>query len=209
MRITDLKNNIIKIESSFLPPQNPMGTYNEQEALSINAYISLVHSEIENYLESEVLQVCDLSVNQYNSTGTINKVILGLLCFTGLPSIETPDLKNCQKIEDYKIDNRVKKARDLFYNKVKTRNNGIKEKDILSLLLPIGYSLDSLDDLFLAEMNDFGKQRGEIAHTSNINIVTNNQIDPYSTKTRINEIIAQLEIIENNICSIITPLQLT
>jgi len=208
MKVSDLRNNINKIESSFLPPPNPIGTYSEKEALGINAYISLVHSEIENFIEAEVLQVCNLSVNQYETNGTINKVILGLLCFSGLTYEIPPESKHIQNIDKLSIENKIKKARDLFNNIVRTKNNGIKEKNILSMLLPIGFSIDDIDDLFLTEMNDFGKQRGEIAHTSNIAIVTNNQIDPYIIKRRITSIVNQLELIENNISSYIAPLQL-
>lgn len=208
MKVSDLRNNINKIESSFLPQQNPIGGYSEKEALGINAYISLVHSEIENFIEAEVLQVCNLSVNQYETNGTINKVILGLLCFSGLTYEIPPESKHIQNIDKLSIENKIKKARDLFNNIVRTKNNGIKEKNILSMLLPIGYSIDEIDDLFLTEMNDFGRQRGEIAHTSNIAIVTKNQIDPYVIKGRITSIVEQLEIIETNICSYIAPLEL-
>lgn len=213
MMVQDLRNNITEIEKCFLPPQNPLGTYNKDELLRINAYIALSHSEIENFIESEVLTVCRKSVVEYESTGVINQVILGLLCFSGLTYDEPPEnkqnLKNDKNWDDKTIiSNKIKKAESVFNNKIRTQNNGIKEKDILNMLLPIGYPLKEIDDVFLTEMNDFGKQRGEIAHTSNINIVTKQQIDPYTIKKRIDDIINQLSLIEENLIRSIAPLSL-
>ena len=214
MRVSDLKKNIAKIEKYFLPPQNPMGTYSTKEILYINAYISLVHSEIENFLESEVLQVCKLSIELYKSTGKINEVILGLLCFSGVTYDEPPETKkNIKKITDWdyktQINKKIEKAQEIFNYKIRQQNNGIKEKDILNMLLPIGYNLDDIDDIFLTEMNEFGKQRGKIAHTSNITNIATNQIDPHTMKNRIKGIIKNLETIENTISSKIKPLRLT
>ncbi|MEZ4870096.1 MAG: hypothetical protein R3C14_52695 [Caldilineaceae bacterium] len=45
-------------------------------------------------------------------------------------------------------------------------NHGIKEANILQLLLPVGVEADEIDDVWLAAINSFGEERGRAAHTS-------------------------------------------
>jgi hypothetical protein len=195
MSIDDLKSNIQKIETNFLPARKEDGEYSEKECLQIDAYIALVHSEIESFLENRCLDICRLSMKDFYEHRKINIVLLGLICFSGKTFStppETKDLKKAQKKEEgIDLIKKLESAESVYHYNVKN-NNGIKERDILGLLLPLGFPYNQLDDLFLTEMNDFGKQRGEIAHTSNIENAAKNRIDPYSTKNRVDKIIAFL-----------------
>ena len=45
-------------------------------------------------------------------------------------------------------------------------NHGVREKNLKTLILPTGVELSDLDSTWIADLDDFGKQRGEVAHTA-------------------------------------------
>ncbi|MET8912423.1 HEPN domain-containing protein [Micromonospora sp. NPDC004551] len=45
-------------------------------------------------------------------------------------------------------------------------NNGVSEKDILKLFVPLGFDLHFFDHSWLIAMNNLAKSRGEVAHNS-------------------------------------------
>ena len=59
----------------------------------------------------------------------------------------------------------VGRAHGAFGHIIK-KNHGIKEENLLEILLPVGISESQLDPLWLADMNAFGTARGDVAHRS-------------------------------------------
>lgn len=45
-------------------------------------------------------------------------------------------------------------------------NHGIKERNVLSLFLPLGLKYSALDPIWLADLDSFGSRRGDTAHRS-------------------------------------------
>ena len=84
-------------------------------------------------------------------------------------SISLYNLKNYEgQSED--INMRIASSISLFRNGL-AQNNGIKEKDILKILLPLGFPFSSIDSTWLTSINSFGSLRGELVH-KNINQIT-------------------------------------
>nr|WP_254449422.1 hypothetical protein [Anabaena sp. UHCC 0253] len=52
------------------------------------------------------------------------------------------------------------------FKRIINENHGLKEKNLLALLLPIGLDIKDLDTSWLVTMNTFGENRGEVAHKS-------------------------------------------
>ena len=100
---------------------------------------------------------------------------------------------NQQKVWPNLIDVRHKlsEAVSQFVHEVGRDNHGIREKNILSLLLPIGMDHSKIDAVFLAEMDDFGRQRGAVAHTST-NKSVKQGVDPKFELDRVNAIIRSI-----------------
>lgn len=82
-------------------------------------------------------------------------------------TLEAPG-ENKRKIwpELVDISERIKPVLAAFHNFVRNENHGIKEKNLLALLLPIGVAHKVIDPRFLADMDSFGALRGAAAHTS-------------------------------------------
>jgi len=97
---------------------------------------------------------------------------LGLLAFSDLkmekpPNSLKPKKATSQSSWKNKLDLSIKinQAMDIYHKAIEN-NHGIKEEHLLRLLLPIGFEVDNLDPVWVADMSSFGEGRGKIVHTS-------------------------------------------
>jgi hypothetical protein len=97
-----------------------------------------------------------------------------------------------------KINSAIKSFRKVIDN-----NHGLKEKNILALLLPIGINNNDLDpnNTWLATMSTFGEKRGLVAHKSSTSYMTIQTPDPANELNTVNQITDELlridELINN------------
>jgi hypothetical protein len=179
---TRLCKRIKKIENCYLPQRpNPLGLYTQKEEDNIRAYSLLTHAELEYYFEAiSVKKVSDalnkwLANKKHNST-----ILLSLCCFVE----HTDRVKNATTLEE-KIRQIVGKYREAI-----KKNNGIKEDNIRSILIPIGIVDADMNRTWLNTLNSFGSTRGEIAHTcASVQTLPN----PKDIKDKINNIIVELK----------------
>ena len=61
---------------------------------------------------------------------------------------------------------RVTTAKDDFMRWVKVGNHGIRERNVLKLLLPVGIREIEIESAWLATIDGFGNNRGTTAHQS-------------------------------------------
>jgi len=101
-----------------------------------------------------------------------SRTLLGLLAFSDLkmekpPNSLRPKKANSQSSWKNKLDLSIKinQAMDIYHKAIEN-NHGIKEEHLLRLLLPIGFEVNNLDPVWVADMNSFGEGRGKIVHTS-------------------------------------------
>lgn len=175
-RVDFLNNNI-------LPIINPTGDYTQIEIDLTRSYVLLVHAEIENYLEDIVSDKIRKCFNLWISSRKKSSCITSVLAFCGHKisfdtKRDTADKK--EKIE-YRIEKNIAHFNSMIYS-----NHGIKKSNILNLLLPIGIERHELDDTWLSIMENFGSNRGLIAHKS---LSVQNPIDPQTERNLINNII--------------------
>jgi hypothetical protein len=104
------------------------------------------------------------------------------------------------------IANKIDLAVNAFINVI-TNNHGIKERNLLRLLLPIGVEVDNLDPIWLADMNSYGERRGLIAHNSRAKYRARQPIDPKDEFKAIKSLIRHGlrildDILEEILCSL-------
>ena len=97
--------------------------------------------------------------------------------------------------EKLKIDKKIDRTATSF-KKVIDGNHGLKESNILALLLPIGIDNDSIDSAWLSTMNTFGTQRGVAAHTSASSYKASQPPDPKIELDTVNEVLIGLKTID-------------
>lgn len=170
-RFRILTKELNRLKKQFIPKINPTGSYSDRQLALTLAYRVLAHAEIESYFEDRVWEVAINAKNNWDNQGKTCRTLICLLAFSGQMMEVPPDTlnptKGSKKLPDEKI--KINKKIDLAINSFKRvidQNHGIKEANILALLLPIGIDTDDLDAAWLATMNTFGEERGVVAHTS-------------------------------------------
>jgi len=119
-------------------------------------------------------------------------VILGLISYGGFETSLPPkklggDPDNQKSYDD--ITKPLEKAQGVWRN-VHRKNHGVKEENVLALLLPLGVHADQLDPTLLADLSSFGTARGEVAHTSTVGIAK--WADPKDELDRASALVASL-----------------
>jgi hypothetical protein len=196
-RFIILEQELRNLKENFLPPQFSLtGDYSEREIALAVAYRVLAHAEIESYLEDRVLEIAQNALTFWNDDKKTTVTLVFLFAFSGLTLDKPPDSLNpvqrSQNLDDkVKFDNKLGKVFNSFRTAVKD-NHGIREKNILLLLLPIGIDSEDLDRIWLQEIDDFGKKRGEFAHQSASNYKTRQPPDPKNELEMVNRLLQGL-----------------
>ena len=155
-----LKTQLDRLKDEFLPEISPTGSYSESQLSRTAAYRVLAHAEIEYYLEERAwTKVID--AKKAWETGKTTRTLICLLGFSDLTMDKPPDtLKKPSNVKQDNHDKRLEITEKInsaikSFKKIIDNNHGVKEKNILALLLPIGIDSDDLDPAWLADMNTF------------------------------------------------------
>lgn len=184
-------------------PFDPTGLYSEQDKISTMglAYRVLAHAEIESYFEDRALEVVREARSAWDR-GQVSRVALCLMAFSGRemgapPTTLQPPSSNKQKTWPALIDvgEKFVPLTTSFYHFVRNENHGIKERNLLSLLLPIGVEHNRLDPIFLADMESFGALRGIAAHSSCATSATRG-VDPEEELKRVCGLLPGIQVID-------------
>jgi hypothetical protein len=201
-----LKTQLDRLKDEFIPEISSTGSYSESQLSRTAAYRVLAHAEIEFYLEERAWEVVQNAKTLWDKSGKNTRTLICLLGFSGLTMDKPPDTLTPQKgsktvkEEKIKISKKIDLAVESF-KRVISQNHGVKEDNILSLLLPIGIDSDDLDPAWLATMNTFGEKRGLVAHKSATSYMTIQTPDPANELNTVNQITDELlridELINN------------
>ncbi len=160
----------------------------------INSYILLCHAEIESYIEDIAKNKISKSLQDWNSLRKRSNCLKSVVSFSG----DKISFDNDGNAHDIRY--RINKSANHYLSSV-AKNHGIREKNILAILLPLGIEHHELDNTWIGVMDAFGANRGKIAHTSyqvqqpidrntQVNII-NNQIVPEII--RLDEIVRKIK----------------
>jgi hypothetical protein len=130
----------------------------------LRAYRLLSHAEIEFYIENLVLSKIENEKAKWNSTKTITNSIGSLLSYS---KFEFPNVSSHLSEVSSRNDAhyRITTIITIYENNIK-KNNGIKEENIIPILIPIGIEYQSISQTLLNNLSSFGRNRGNTAHNS-------------------------------------------
>lgn len=161
-RITELRQNLLPARFS------PLGLYSDRVYERTRAFRVLAHAEFEAFIEDRALEVVTSAHLEWKRTGKIRPSLLGLMShWDSSPQIPESlgDLgDNSSKYPT--LAARIKTAKGHYSTYIKTRNHGIKEKDLLLILLPLGVTKDEIKVGWLNSTESWATDRGKVAHTS-------------------------------------------
>jgi hypothetical protein len=148
-RFAELSERVDDLHFRFVPPLEPTGIYTAAEYDRMSAFRLLVHAEIERFIELLVEDALSRFLAKLESW---KKIGCNSLLVNSLISHMEKELR--------------KEVRS---------NHGVKSKNILALLKPLGLSGTHLDNFWLQTMDAYGEIRGRHAHNSRR---TTQPIDP-------------------------------
>lgn len=207
LRFRQLTKELNRLKKQFLPRKfSEINEYSERQLALTFAYRVFAHAEIESYLEDRVWDTVQTAKNIWDNQGKASGVLLCVIAFSGQEMEAPPDtltpLKGKKNLPEDKL--KITKKIDIAircFKSVIDQNHGIKETNLLKLLLPIGIDSDDLDKVWLLNMDTFGEERGEIAHSSGIK--TKKTPNPADELERVKQIIQELEKVDQLITNLL------
>ncbi|CAM5586480.1 HEPN domain-containing protein [Streptomyces griseorubiginosus] len=165
-RFQDLETRIADLEKHLIPsPFDPTGSYDDVVYELTRAFKVLVHAEFEAFIEDRVIEVVNTAFSRWEYSGVISTSLLSVVAYKeslhSMPE-SLSDASQKKKYPDLKA--RVEAAKNEFNRYVRTQNHGIKEKNILRLLMPIGITEKEIDPVWLNATETWATARGEVAH---------------------------------------------
>jgi hypothetical protein len=176
VRFRQLERRLKKLQQRFLPPVfSPIGDYSETQLDYARGFRLLVHAEMEAYLEDRCRNTANSTLNQFRLDGKPKVITLNLLSFH--PATPRPNevrLKDLYASKKKHIFDAATTS-NTTYNYVLENNHGIREVNLLRMLLPLGLDPADIDPAWMSTVDTFARNRGEVAHTS---IKTQQLINP-------------------------------
>ncbi|MCF8239180.1 MAG: hypothetical protein K9I85_13550 [Saprospiraceae bacterium] len=160
-RLSQLESRITFLERNILPTANPTGRYTKIEQDLIRSYVLLVHAEIEAYFEDIVREKVRKALINWSTYRKRSSCLKAVLAYAG----NEISYENTPKTDSNNIAFRVNRAVSHFVALIQ-KNHGIKENNIISMLIPLGIEINEIDPVWLSTMEGFGTARGNIAHSS-------------------------------------------
>lgn len=214
-RYQQLEEQLKILRTCLLPKEfDPTGTYDDQDAVSTRAlaYRVLAHAEIESFFEDRTLEPVSRAQMVWESTRHVSHVALCLLGFSGKEmappptTLEAPS-DNKRKVWPALVDigQRLLPIIATFHHHVRNDNHGVKEKNLLALLLPIGVAHGKIDPAFLADMESFGALRGLAAHSSG-KTTARQAVDPEAEQKRVLALLPGIEALDAEIDALLAAM---
>lgn len=214
-RFLQLESQLGALRTHLLPAKfEETGIYEDEERVATAAlgYRVLAHAEVEAYIEDRVLEAVSRARAAWENGQYVSRVTLCLIAFCGKdmalppPSLEAPN-ENKRKAWPALVDigARLTPVISAFTHRVRNENHGVKEKNLMSLLLPIGVDHSKLDPAFLAEIETFGLLRGFAAHSSSRTSVRH-AVDPAEELKRVDSLLLGIRTIDTLIEQLVSAI---
>ncbi|PKO16813.1 MAG: hypothetical protein CVU39_06240 [Chloroflexi bacterium HGW-Chloroflexi-10] len=165
----------------------------ETSQYRLRSYRILCHAEIEYCIENIVLDKIVIEKSKWLTLGVIPKCIANLLAYSSMLKLPQLPSRLGEISTANDVSYRVGRVISTFETNVK-RNNGIKEINIIPLLIPIGIDYTKLNQTLLNNLSSFGISRGATAHNSS---KVQHLINPSDEIRMVQQIIQELQIVDD------------
>jgi len=185
------------LRRQFLPdPFDPLGQYPSTAKVQAHtrAFLVLSHAEVESYLEDWAKDIARAAEAVWSSSGRVTAPLAFLLSSLGervnvLSTLTGAAAKDApQRLGDLCV-----KLFQKYYKQIKD-NNGIKEKNLLTLFVPLGLPGGALSATLLPNLDSLGAIRGTHAHQSAKAVVS--VLDPETEYKRVTALVADLSTLD-------------
>ena len=166
-----------ELRKYFLPVRfDPTGTYPDRIHERAKAFRLLLHAEFETYIEDRAVDVALDRFDAYKLSRKVSRCVVSLVAYHErgqAGSVPTPISGAPVKGRPAPLLlERVESAKNAYVYHVRRQNNGVKEANLLHLLMPLGMESHEFDLVWLASIDSWATQRGQFAHQSASKIAT-------------------------------------
>lgn len=207
-RFKQLRTRLAELREHLLPKSFSLtGDYTDRELDRARGYRLLVHAEIESYLEDISRETITHAIRGWKAS---KKPSIGIISFLAsyhsswsvTDSACNEDIiqiaKSRKNIKD-SIDEIIDLAQRQYIKKVQD-NHGVKEVNLKTLILPTGVDMSLLDQSWITNLDNFGSNRGEVAHKSK---QAQTPINPKDEYELVKNLLSGLESLDKQINAII------
>lgn len=185
------------LRTHFLPdPFDPLGSYSKPDRIQActRAFLVLGHAEIETYLEEWAKEIAQTSEIVWTRSSKITEPLTFLLS-TLSERIVIPETLSGPKAKDshQRLSETAVKLFQSYYKRIKD-NNGIKEKNVLSLFAPLGIPATALGSTLLPNLESLGALRGQYAHQSRRAVRA--VLDPETEYKKLSQVVLDLQVLD-------------
>jgi hypothetical protein len=206
----EFRDRIMFLEQVLLPSSvSNESEPTPEDVIKILSFRLMAHAKIEDFVESRVENIA-ISASAAFENGVVSKALLSIASFTesslGAPA-QTLAPSQPSQAEAWRtklhLAERTRKYVTAFVRSIKS-NHGIKEENLLALLLPVGVPADSIDPLWLADCASFGSERGDAAHRSSSRVSTTP--NPFDERNKVYRIVEGLRSLDAEIARLLNEL---
>ena len=158
----ELKRRVDELRVQFVDFDVPIDRDpTRQELSNIAAFKLLAHAEIQTYVEDRISECLGQSFQMWQQDRKVSRCLLGLVLRWAGPIAERDHFSTSHNgpSVDELMNRCLSSARDEI-----SSNNSIKREAFSRLASSAGFLAQELDGTLLAELESFGKTRGELAH---------------------------------------------
>lgn len=149
----DLRLRFTELEQEFLNFPNldsPIAANQDK----IRAFVLLIHSELEAYFELLATKIKDTLVAGVVAANAYATLPTDMFVFPH---------RQIDSEKEYDYARRGERVLKCYEGQV-AKNNGIKERNVLGLLLPLGVEYNTITLVLLNTLSTYGERRGLFAH---------------------------------------------
>lgn len=179
-----------KLQIAFLPKEfSPTGEYEDCVFERTRAYKAMIHAELESYFEEIGKAIARRAWEDWKTNQHASKVLVALIIFQSKAANIPESVKQGQTKEPRDLTTIVQEAYTSYIKYINGNNNGIKEKNLLHIFLPLGIELDDFPEDLLTSCNSYGSERGDIVHKTRAKQL----LQPAEVKQSAEDLLKQVE----------------
>jgi hypothetical protein len=165
LRFVHLSQRLASLRRTFVPRIDPIGDYTEAEIEHVKAYRVLVHAEFETYFEDFGISIASDAFDAWCLDRRPRSCLVSIAAFHvgGLGKLPE-ELPALAKATPGFLRDRIETAKKHYCTLLREQNHGIREDNLMQILLPIGIREFEIDRTWLSSIDSYGRARGEVAH---------------------------------------------
>lgn len=174
------------------------GDYTARELDRARGFRLLAHAEIEAFVEDVTFETAKQSVSAWTRDRETSDTLFCLIAHYhhgfAIDDFEEPPFPSSSRPRAKEAIKEIVTVAMKQYRAIHDNNHGVKEDNLCRMILPIGVRKEDLDPLWITNLNEFGKQRGDVAHRA---VRVQQQIDPKSEWQVVSDLVAGLRDLDD------------